>query len=237
MAHRFAALPRAEQLARLRAAATARPELAWPADGDLAHARNAHRTNTPDELRRALLGDYDHLEADVRLRDDGVPVLAHDRGDTTGLTVDEWLEVGALSGRCLKLDFKDEGAIEPTLARAVALGIPASHVVVNVDVRTHRRVLDRVRELYPDACVNLSPGRRYGPLELWRLRRAAARVGPPVQFPLRWDLVRPRIVAHLRRHGRVAVWNNPSRAPEDLDVERARLRAIGVDGTIDLRRR
>jgi hypothetical protein len=34
----------------------------------------------------------------------------------------------------------------------------------------------------------------------------------------------------------VAIWNDPPRTPIDIPAERRRLRAIGVDGTIDLRR-
>jgi hypothetical protein len=223
-------------LLKLRAAATRNDAARWDPSRDIADARNAHSTNTPAELLEALEGSYDHFEGDVRIAGNGRIVMAHDRGDTRGLTLDDWLEIGKRSGRALKLDFKDGAAILPALERAKALGIRGTHLVINVSTRTDDETLRRIRAAYPDAWINLSPGGTYDSATLRSLARQARRVGGKVQFPLRWDRVTPQVVRALAPYGRIAIWNDPRIAPADLSVERARLRAMGVDGTIDLRR-
>jgi len=61
-------------------------------------------------------------------------------------------------------------------------------------------------------------------------------VGQPVMFPLRWDLVGPNVIAALRPFGKIAIWNDPRIAPGNIVEETRRLRSIGVDGMIDLRK-
>ncbi|MCW2956346.1 MAG: hypothetical protein JWO69_1215, partial [Thermoleophilia bacterium] len=106
-------------------------ERAWHLDGDIATARNAHRTNTLAQLRSALRSNATWLEADVRLRD-GVPVLAHGAHEGWSLGLQSWLEVGAASGRGLKLDVKQASAIAPMLAMVRAAGIPQERLIINV---------------------------------------------------------------------------------------------------------
>lgn len=220
----------------LERAASANDAARWSATRDIADARNAHRTNTARELLAALEGPFDALEGDVRTRDGGRIVMAHGRDDA-GLTLDQWLDLGHRSGRALKLDFKDQASIIPAIERAHGRGIRGTHLVINVDAAsTSAATLARIRELYPTAWVNLSPRQPYDASVLTKLAAKARRVGGNVQFPLRWDLVTPEIIRALRSHGRIAIWNDPPRTPDDLVVERRRLRAMGVDGTIDLRR-
>jgi hypothetical protein len=53
-------------------------------------------------------------------------------------------------------------------------------------------------------------------------------------FPIRQELVTEGVVRALRPYGRVAVWNVPG-ITNPSDRDEARLRAMGVDGMIDLR--
>lgn len=232
----IADLPRPEQLARLWTAATSHPENRWEYGRDIGAARNAHITNTPTQLEAALEGPFDYLEGDIQYdARNQRPYMAHDAGDHSGLATNEWLDLGAASGRGLKLDFKDGAAILPTLELAKARGIADDHLVVNVGVGTDRATLAHARDLYPDAYVNLSPGSRYDANELYKLQDASRFVGGNVQFPLKWDLLTQDVINQLKPYGRIAIWNDPDNGPTDIAAEIARLRLMGVDGTIDLR--
>lgn len=94
-----------------------------------------------------------------------------------------------------------------------------------------------VRESFPDSLVNVSFSQwPYSPQVLTRAKEAAALVGRPVQFPLQADFVTPEVVATLKPHGNIGVWNNPlTYDPGDIPTDTARFRDMGVDGTIDLR--
>ncbi|MBN0047847.1 glycerophosphodiester phosphodiesterase [Streptomyces actuosus] len=102
------------------------------------------RENTLDSLRSAFALGADVVEIDVRLTEDGVPVLLHDE---TLKRLWEWdrpllglsaAEVGRLTG----------GGV-PTLAEALAV-TDGSRVMLDLpgapDVRAARRVVDAVRE-------------------------------------------------------------------------------------------
>ena len=55
-------------------------------------------------------------------------------------------------------------------------------------------------------------------------------------FPLRAEFVTPQVVARLKPHGSVSIWNDPrSYVPDDEELETRRFREMGVDGMIDLR--
>ena len=100
-----------EDLERLLEAARSRPELAWAPDRHISEASNAHLTNTPDELEVALKGNFNFLEGDIRLNANGVPVMAHDAEQKTGLTLSDWLRIGKASERGLKADVKSSAAL------------------------------------------------------------------------------------------------------------------------------
>jgi hypothetical protein len=94
-----------------------------------------------------------------------------------------------------------------------------------------------MRELAPNATINLSNQRYpYDDSQLAQLREAANFVGGRVMFPVRADEVTTRVTRELAPYGRVAAWNLPQiDSPTSVLRERARLRRLGVDGTIDIR--
>lgn len=232
-----------DQYRQLFALALETPELAWPPGYDIGLARNAHNTNTPDEMAEALAGNYDYLEGDVRIDRHGTVIMAHDKGDARGMSLEEWLAIGGAAGRGLKLDFKEANAIMPALAAVHRHGIPDERLNINITVYGSRdanvtvAMLRTIRRMFPRAIINLSVSvNGYTREVLTHMARMARVVGQPAMFPLRLDLVSPTVIAALRPYGKVAIWNSPEiYSPTDIDAERARLRAMSVNGTIDLR--
>jgi hypothetical protein len=228
-----------EELRTLRALATRRATPHW----NLASARNAHATNTPAEMSHALRGDYDVLEGDLRIDRRGRLVMAHEPWQVDGMTFHQWLDVGARSGRGLKIDVKEPEAIGPMLRMLAASGVPDNRLILNVPLgregTTSARVahLRLLRTQAPGATINLSNQRYpYDDSQLAQLREAADYVGGRVMFPVRSDEVNTRVTSSLAGHGRIAAWNLPLiDSPKSVLRERQRLRRLGVDGTIDLR--
>lgn len=232
--------PLAEEEQRmLRALASSRSTPRW----SLASARNAHATNTPAEMATALRGDFDVLEGDLRLDRHGRLVMAHSPWQVDGMTFHEWLDVGARSGRGLKIDVKDPGAIGPMLRMLAASGVPDNRLILNVPLGREGATTARVAHLRllrvhaPGATINLSNNRYpYDDAQLAQLREAASFVGGRVMFPVRSDAIDATVARALGSHGRIAAWNLPLvDSPANLARERRRLRRLGVDGTIDLR--
>ena len=228
--------PLEQGLDSLIALASARPDMAWPQDRDISLARNAHETNTVEELTRALRGDFDWLESDVRVGSGNQPVLRHDVRGPNGMALEPWLRVVKASGRGAKLDVKEAAALPMVLEAVRASGIPQHRIIINVGALPGS-ALSTIRRALPDAWVNLSPARTVEPTsaELARLQISARIVGGRVMFPIRQDIVTDGVVHALRPFGRVAVWNSPQLTnPDAEDVEQ--LRAMGVDGMVDLRK-
>lgn len=228
----------------LRLAGSNNPEGRWKVGTDISHARNAHFTNTVVELRAALEGPYDWFECDVRRRG-GHAFTAHSPLALTGMQVREWLDVVARSGRGMKFDIKEAGALAETLRLIQESGIDDRLVIMNVTPRSRWRrqrmsaeQLMTIRRAVPRAIVNVDPGPPpYTDAVIDRAIEDAAYVGGPVMFPLDARFVTASIVARFRRAGRVAIWNDPKQFdPGDVAAATRRLRAIGVDGMIDLRR-
>jgi hypothetical protein len=228
-----------EEHRRLLMLASARATPRW----NLATAKNAHATNTPGEMEQALRGDYDVLEGDLRIDGTGRLVMAHEPWQVDGMTFDQWLELGARSGRGLKIDVKEPEAIGPMMRLLARSGVPDNPLILNVpigrDGAASARVgeLRLIRKLAPNATINLSNQRYpYDDSQLAQLREAADFVGGRVMFPLRSDEVNERVTRELSPHGLVAAWNLPQiDSPSNVLRERARLRRLGVDGTIDIR--
>lgn len=232
-----------EQFQQLMFLSTQQPELAWPPDRSIALARNAHLTNTASEMAEALADDFDYFEGDIRL-EGSTPVMAHDKGDPRGMSVEEWLAIGGRSGRGLKLDIKEVAAVLPTLKAVKRHGIPDGRLVINITVNSANplavvppKLLKQIRHMFPGAIINLSVDANTYPADLLaKLAKAALIVGQPAMFPLRADLVTAEVVAALRRFGKIAVWNSPDIwSPTNIAEATTRLRGLGVDGTIDLR--
>lgn len=224
-------------LARARGAAT------WPIDGDIATARNAHRTNTAVELQAALAGDFDWLEGDVRMRG-GEAVLAHGASDSDALPLREWLAIGTASKRGLKLDFKEARALEPARRLVKDAGIAEERVIFNVAIAgrgaAHVSIgeLRALRKAFPKAILNLDPGPApYGAADIARAVQVARELGGRVMFPLEAQHATERVIRGFRKGGRVAIWNDPRRSDcGDIGAATKRFRALGANGMIDLRR-
>lgn len=216
----------------------------WPLGRELSRARNHHLTNRASELRDALTGTCDWYEVDVR-RIRGELVASHDPTPALdALRMRDWIRIVAAARRGIKLDFKERDAIAPTLDLVRAAGVPDERLIINVRVLDPRRGgldaahLRRIRARFPRATVNLSLGD--GNLTPARLRAAAElahAVGGPIAFPLELSRITRDVVAILRASGgSVAAWNDPRRSPvDDRARTRRELRALGVDGMLDLR--
>ncbi|HNV72710.1 MAG TPA: DUF2181 domain-containing protein, partial [Candidatus Ozemobacteraceae bacterium] len=243
--------------------ARARPSLAWPVNGDIADARNAHRTNTFAEMRDALKGEYDWLECDVRLegplRDhvgvplgDRRPITAHDSFQTNGLLFEDWVKIAKESGRGIKVDFKDSKALDQVLTLLKNAGVPDHRLILNIGIPDPKpgetdltkpvsdERLQKIRAAFPQALINLSPGGgtvdgQYSEAQIAQMIRYAKAAGQPVMFPLRAEWVTREVVQKLEPHGKVAIWNSPNTFnPADPAAEIARFRSWGVTGMIDL---
>lgn len=163
-----------------------RRDLAVQPGDDIADARNAHRTNTFEELKESLEGDYNWLECDVRregpmrplfhVGGDRRPITSHDPYQTNGMLFEDWLAITKASGRGLKMDFKDSEAIDDVLVILKKNRIPDERLILNVgisdpgeaslksgSVPLRDRPVDdsriqHIRRDFPKAIINLSPG-------------------------------------------------------------------------------
>lgn len=254
----------------LLALAAAKPHLIWKKGTSLEKANNAHTTNTFQELAEALQGEYNWLECDVNL-EGGLkvlpllsqhrPICAHSPLQTNGLLFEEWLRVGAASGRGLKIDFKTTSPLKPILALLKKYQVPDHRILFNLSVGITKNIplqgglgrqitlfakkkhLKLIREAFPEAMINLgllTPGSkvptsyRKGHTDLLILFAQA--VGKPVMFPLRAEYVTPEVISSLQPHGLVAIWNDPATfVPDNVEQLIKKLRSWGVGGMIDLR--
>lgn len=214
--------------------------------------QNAHHSNTVGEMREALEGDYDWLEGDVR-RDP--PVMGHDMFSSDGLPFEDWLEIGAASGRGLKIDIKERGSIDGIIEAVEASDVPQDQLMFNIDAITGPGGsgtnatpddVRRLREAFPDAHIAIGAktgstetGTTYTEAQVSEMIALAEDVGGSVFFPLRAELVTPQIVERLEAHGNESIWNSPRTYPLDgpdaIAVEAERFREMGVEGIIDLR--
>ncbi len=260
--------------ADLLAKATDPKQSRWNEGDSFAEARNAHYTNTPAELSKALEGDYNFLEGDVWLegiarRIPGLdrfrePIMAHEPNNVTGLTLKEWLKVGVASGKGLKLDIKQSAALPKVVEAVKDAKVPQERLIINADMEfgpgiphdLKFRIFDKisdfktevdemveVRKALPKATIAVGlytgpkpAGTVYAPSQIYGAIAIAQQLGGPITFPLRADFVTKELVNVLKEHGTVSVWNDPKTyLPDDLDEAERNLRAMGVDGMIDLR--
>lgn len=192
------------------------------------------------------------------------PIMGHDPDDVNGLSLNEWLEVGKASGRGLKLDIKQAAAVPKIIECVKAHAIDDQKLIFNGDVlrgpgapgplaflagrlfqdmTMDQNDLRDIRQEFPQALISLGAytggqpqGTTYSPKQLDKLGKIADEVGGPISFPLRAEFVTPEVVAQLKPHGFVSIWNDPSTySPADLQAETRRFREMGVDGMIDLR--
>jgi hypothetical protein len=124
----------------------------------------SHAVNSKDKLAWALV---DHqvmiVESDVRVSKTGTIVTAHPPETESDLTVDELISEVVRSGKGLKLDFKDEGAVEYTL-RQVS-NVTGRPIILNADVLpgngakmpsiNGERFVSTAQNLYSDGMLSL----------------------------------------------------------------------------------
>lgn len=218
----------------------------WTRRHDLAYARNAHATNSPGQMRAALASDSNFLEGDVRVDSRGRIVMAHGPAQLNGMTFAEWAAIAAVSGRGIKVDVKEPEAIVPMLRELRKHGVSGRRLIFNVPVAGNKQGKDAslgdlrlIRSNYPNAVINLSHQRYpYTDDDVRQLSTLAKFVGGRVMFPVRADTLDEELVDALSPHGVVAAWNEPwLHSPKSIHQERRKLRGLGVDGMIDVRKR
>lgn len=230
-----AATPRVPSDHELRVLSRTRPDLAWHYGTDISVARNAHATNSREELADALRGEFDWLEADVRVGSDGVAVLKHRVQDHADLPLAAWLGFTVPSGRGLKLDVKEPEALPAVIEAVRRAGVPQHRLIMNIYPGPTEQLL-AVRRAFPRAIINVSPvsDTDLTPRDIVELQVTARLLGGLIMFPIRHDLVTREVVRALRPFGRIAVWNTPE-LTDPSPWTPLELRLMGVDGMIDLR--
>jgi hypothetical protein len=203
--------------------------------------RNAHYANTRSQLGFALSGPYNSVEGDVRVRD-GRPVMQHDADGAHDLTFEQWATLASRAGKHLRIDVKESAAIAQISSTLERIGVNPRSVTFNVGIDTfwsHGMKLDEIQSLRRrfDGCwITLNLPLPLGPGYLLAARAARVLGSERLGVAIMNGLVHRGDIALLRRSFEVVnAWNLPLGMP-DVAAETAKLRAIGVNGMIDLRR-
>jgi hypothetical protein len=204
---------------------------------------NAHYGNTRTQLGYALAGPYNSVEGDVRFRD-GVPVMQHDHDAPRDMTFEQWATLVARAGRHMRVDVKEHEALAPVVEILERLRVPQGSITFSLgsglpgtpsfeSVATIRALRDR----FPGSWFTISPIVPFGPVYEIATRIAKA-IGPArLGITVTAGYVSERDVRKLRGSFEfINAWNVPQFKPIDIEAETARLRAMGVNGMIDLRR-
>lgn len=217
--------------------AVRRPDTEWTGGKPLSEARNAHRTNTREELEAAANSNANWFEGDVRLEIDGSGLeMRHDRQHESGdnLTLREWLEAGKKSGRGLKLDVKEPEHMKAILDEVARAQLPPGRLMLNLGFGAMEKWGPEIRARFPNATLAINP-----PTEQRVDARAAARMveqakalGGPVTFVVRHDRLTDAAIAEFKKHpgATISVWGSTG----DVAQTTAALKARGVNGMIDL---
>jgi hypothetical protein len=214
----------------------ARPDREWWGGRPLSEARNAHRTNTREQFEDALQSGANWFEGDIRkeINSDRLEMrhdVAHESGDN--LTLEEWLTMGRDSGRGLKLDVKEPGHVPEILDTVERVGVPHERLMFNLGYGAFERWGKEIRERFPDALLALNPPGEgaVDRQDAEALVEQARRLGGPVTFVVRHDLLTDEAIRTLQGHGTISVWGG---GVDDLKAATEALRARGVNGMIDL---
>lgn len=202
--------------------------------------RNAHYTNTRSQLAFALAGPYNSVEGDVRMRD-GRAVMQHDSHGRADLTFEQWAMVATRAGKHLRVDVKEPAALAEVTKQLSRIGVPPGSITFNVAIDTPWGAgssIETIRALradWPASWITLNLPLPLGPGYLLAARAARLIGSERLGVAVMAGLVGRRDVELLRRSfAAVNAWNLP-RLGVDLDREARRLRAIGVNGMLDLR--
>lgn len=234
-----------ERMRQLLQLAQTRPDAAFELGDDFSQVRNAHLTNTLEQLQHALAQGYNMMEGDVRLDDHGRPVMAHSRRHQ-GLLLEQWLQLTSATGRLMKLDFKDSDAAKPAVDLIRQQGIDPSRLVLNVTCvnwfgmdKMHPEQVRWLHEQLPEARIALAIGKiPYSEATMEKAIEAAQAVADPgkITFPLQAQHITPEVVRVLSEYGSISAWNAPDfYDPPSIEAEQRRLRSLGVTGMIDIR--
>lgn len=215
----------------LTSLAKARPDLAWRPGQHISTARNAHYSHTPSFVEHALRGEYNSIEADIRLVA-GQAVVAHDANGTYQFTLDEMLGILGPSNRMVRLDIKDAGALDDAVRAVRAAGIDDRRLTFNFTVAEDPRpdklgaaephtyteetsLADalRVRAQFPNAHIGLNVRTifadapigpnvpDYSPSEFDRLAAVGNQLGGAVMVAIEAQHAKPWMVEKLKRSG------------------------------------
>jgi hypothetical protein len=235
-------VPGLAQLLRIADAAPAGQR--WVPGSEQALLRNAHYSNTRAQLAYALAGPYNSVEGDVRMRD-GIPVMQHDGSGSHDLTFEQWAILAARAGKHLRIDVKESAALEPIARILERIGVPSGSITFNVAAGApwsgaNQKVptIRALRERFPASWITLNLPLPLGPGYLLAVR-IARELGPErLGVAIMGGLVHERDIRLLRTaFAAVNAWNEPRLKELDIEAETRRLRAMGVNGMIDLRRR
>jgi hypothetical protein len=223
-------------------AAAARPELAWEDRASLAPAKNAHFTNTPNQLAYALQNEFNSLEGDIRMVG-GIPRMAHDKGKTNGLSFADWAAIGARSGKMLRIDIKESSALGPVEQIVRSLNIPPHRITWNISVAMPKSdgnipmsTALAIRNSYPESWISINVP-SYDEKGYSTIVKAGAEIGGKIAIALRADKATQPLIARMKQAMTVNIWNDATQWwPRDIAALTAQLRSMGVDGMIDLRR-
>lgn len=212
-------------------------ELEWFAGRPLSEAKNAHRTNTKDQMEEALKGDHSFLEGDLRatINPPHEPEMRHDPGHESGdnLTLREWLEIGKRSGRGLKVDVKEGTQIPKLLEECEKVGVDPGKLMFNLGEANMDQYGAEIRKRFPQAILAFNPPAT--PEGLAHATKQAAALGKPYTFVMKDSDLTPENIKQLEASGPVSVWNSPGGSDSEVKALEAKLRAQGVSGVIDLR--
>jgi len=209
----------------------------------LSQVRNAHATNTKEQMRAALEHGYDFLEGDVReeINRPGEVEMRHDVIHESGdnLTLAEWLRIGRESGRGLKLDIKEPDHMPRVLRVVQSSGVGGSRLMFNLGASAMAAWGTRIRAAHPESWLALNPSGEDGLLgesEIATFMSQARMFGGSCTFVVRFDRLTPPIIARLETQAPVSVWNAlGGPGISDPVAEAARIRQEGVTGVVDLR--
>ncbi|MEB3205383.1 MAG: DUF2181 domain-containing protein [Candidatus Sericytochromatia bacterium] len=216
----------------------------WFPGKSLSAARPAHATNTREQFEQALKDGANFLEGDIRAELDPPHALEmrHDpvseRGDN--LSLEEWLAIGAASGRAMKLDVKEPSRMPDVIRTVRASGIDPQRVMFNLDFNAMAKWGPELRQVFPAATLALNPpASSSGKLDnrqVDELLRQAGKMGAPLTFVVRYDKLTPEALSRLQNVAPVSVWN-ASNGPtvKDASALSAELRRQGIQGVIDIR--
>ncbi len=218
-----------------RPIAPARPANTWWAGRPLSEAKNEHRTNTKEQFQHGLESGANWFEGDVRRELDGSGIeMRHDTQQESGdnLTLREWLTAGKASGRGLKLDIKESREMPTILAELERAQIPQERLMINLGYAAFEKWGPEIRARFPNAILALNPStdKPLTAADAKRLVDQGKRLGGPVTFVVRHDLLTDAAIAGFKGNGPISVWGHA----EDPAATGKALRARGVDGMIDV---